>query len=148
MTSELELDGLRLKMRELTDGELESLDEWVQGRFINAARQSVSEEDVGAEEWDRVLALAMREATKLTWSRQPGFNIAFATRRGLARVVWLGCREAHPTLTARDVYERLKSGRDVLTARGEFMRVNGLSYKAKAEGVAESYGNPTNVAVP
>jgi hypothetical protein len=145
MTTEFDLGGKRFKMRELTDEELERLDEWVASRFVRVARESLSDDQVGTEAWDKTIVAATHEAMRLTWSRGTGFVMLFGRKRGLARVVSAGCDGS----TIDDVYAHLKTPRDVETARSEFMLINGVEYKAPAkQGVAESYGNPTSVAVP
>ena len=125
-TSEIELSDKKYTFTELTEDDIVKLDEWVQSKFINNARNSIPDDLVNTDEWDKVVALAMRESLSLTWNRQPGINLIFNTKDGLARLIWQSLRAAQPKLTHSETRDLLKSVRDKTTALDEFCRLNDL----------------------
>lgn len=152
-TCEFDLNRRRFRMQELRDVDEERLDEYVQGRFIAAARSSLAEEPVGSDAWRETMSVAMETAAGMRWKRQPGIRYLISTRRALARLLWQGCVQLEPSITVDDIAACLVTAQDVQTAHEEFRRVNGLdlgppSTNGKKREAANGSENPTSSASP
>lgn len=131
-TAKLQIGGKEFLMQELRAEDHERLDEYVQGRFISAARASLAGLEIDGDEWRATIALAMREAMSLTWMRRPGLGILLSSKRGMGRMLLAGMSGIH----IDELVDAMKSVDEIEIARGEFMRINGLITAAAKEGPA------------
>lgn len=106
------LGGQTYLMSPLTDGDFELLNNWLRSSVIQMARDSLSP-DLTAEEREETLAVAMREARKMSYMSEAG-RTTLASIEGTAQLIWLGLRKNHPNLSAEEVRELVFGGDDTL----------------------------------
>jgi len=136
ISQEITLAGERLVISTLTDGQHIALDQWAQSQMIDNARRSV--EGASAEEWERVVAVALHESLSVTWSS----SRIMRTGRGYARLIWESCRTTTAQLTEQRTRELVSTAtfEEKQALNVAFRRVNNLP----ATGVANSTANPTS----
>lgn len=118
----VKLDGKDYLMSPLTDGDFEQLNNWLRSGVIQMARQSMTP-DMTSEEREETLAVAMREARKMSYLSEAG-RAALASVDGTAQLVWLGLRHNHPNLTADEVRSLVFGGDDSLAVLKVWEEIN------------------------
>lgn len=118
----VELGGQTYLMSPLTDGDFEQLNNWLRSGVIQMARQSLTP-DMLAEEREETLAVAMREARKMSYLSEAG-RASLASIDGTAQLLWLGLRRNHPALTADEVRSLVFEGDDALAVLKIWEEIN------------------------
>ncbi len=132
------IDDVTYKMSPLTDRDIAELDEWVQSRFIRAARESL-DETTPADIWERTMRLAMREALTLSWMRPPASAI-FQSIDGLARLAWQSMKRNHPDLSVQNIRHLLFDPQNIDKVQEAFQRANDVGDKVVSASPATEAG--------
>lgn len=138
-------------MSPLTDGDFEQLNNWLRSSVIQMARRSLTS-DLTAEEREETLAVAMREARKMSYLSEAG-RTAMATVDGTAQLLWLGMRNNHKDLTSDEVRSMMLNGDDMLSALKVWEEINlgesssGMIATINRQKVAQN-GSPKSESTP
>lgn len=117
------LGGKEYRMSPLTDGDFEELNNWLRSGVIQMARKSLTP-GMTTEEREETLAVAMREARKVSYLSDTG-RAAMTTVEGTAYLMWLGLRRNHADLTPEQVREALfNDGDSILTMLKVWEEIN------------------------
>lgn len=116
--------GKTLWMSPLTDRDIEELDNWVQARYIDNARKSLSK-DATAQEREETLRVAMDGALVLSWLSGLGAKL-LATVPGMAMLAFQSCRANHPGLTYEEVRQEMLSPESVRAVESTFNQLNSM----------------------
>lgn len=87
---------LELQMSPLTDRDTDELDNWVQYKIVELARQSVA--NASPAEREQTIQVALQQAQTMSWTNGSG-TAALATASGKARLLWQSVRKQHPAVT-------------------------------------------------
>lgn len=128
------LGGEELLVNRLTDRDISELNEWVRAEFIKMARLSLSGITDKLER-EETLRLAMSEAAGISWMSGRGAQM-MATPDGLARIIWQGCKDNHPTFP----YEFVRS---LMMKPGAVQVVRDSLQKIRPKAPGSSNGKPT-----
>ena len=105
----------------------------VERAVINTARQSFTPQTLQSER-DELLAIAMRQAVKTTFTTPDGLAM-LSTIPGMAFICWLSLRKEHPDFTVGKVQTVLTDADNLDRANTVFKRVNGLTGESESKKV-------------
>lgn len=118
------------QMSELSDIDLDEMDNWVRARYMNTARQMIA----GAHEKDRaeVITLALSIAASMTAVMGTGLEIA-STPFGLAHMLFIAVNKSHPDADER-AFRRWLTNPDNISRYNEAFRALNLPEFAGKKG--------------
>lgn len=120
-------DGTKLHLRPLTDEDMDLLTQWCQAKMINMAEASLPS-PCAQEVYDRRMAVAIREASKITWMSAQGAAM-LRNIDGLVHLCWLAARKDKPDITEAYIKKQLTSVENARRFNADWRRVNNLGDK-------------------
>jgi hypothetical protein len=118
----LNFGDVQYHMSPLTDLDEAELDEYVQAKIIENARNSLPS-NAPESLWEKTMVLAMKTSLGVAWSRPPGSKV-FTTTMGLARLIWQGVKRNDKNITVAEIHSHLLDAKNVSEAYRQFKKVN------------------------
>ena len=122
----LVLGGTQYLMSPLTDRDIAQLDEWIRTRLLQTVRQSLKDQDVDDDDYEREMRIAQKSALSLTWLSGEGAKI-LGTVDGMSRLVLQSVGRNHPELDLESIRKMLLDPSNMNEVNDAFRRVNDLN---------------------
>ena len=117
-------DGVEYLYSPLTDKDIDEMDEWLQARSIENARNSLAP-GLSAEERQETLSIAIRDSLGITMLSGIGAKMV-ATVAGMTRLVWQGVKKNHPDVTIEQLRSHLLHPENIREANRVFESTNAV----------------------
>ena len=117
----INLGGTEYLVSPLTDKDLVSLDEYIRHIHIKTAVDSCK--NMPQEIADKALSMAVKQASSMTFMSPEGAGLIKSVA-GVARILWLGIKHNHPTVTHEDISAKMLDKRNIAEANRVFKRLN------------------------
>ncbi len=121
-------DGTSYQFSPLTDKDMDELDEWLQARLIENARNSLDDKMTQAER-DETMSLAMRESLTVSFVTGQGARM-LSTLPGMVRLCWQSIKKCHPNVTEAQLREKLLKPGNLDSVNDAFEKVNSLNERS------------------
>jgi hypothetical protein len=141
----LPLKGKEYRLKPLTDIQIEEINTWVRGQHVRIAVSAAK--GLPADEYDRVIQVALRDAHGLAWNEGLGLEIV-GEPTGLAYIVWQSIRAEHPDLTHDDVRGLLMEKGDPKQTREKFRLAMALFRQANEVRIKNASSPVEGSALP
>lgn len=114
-------DGSEFVASPLQDRHIVELEKWAQGRLIENARNSLTE-DMSQGQRDETMALAMRTSLSITLRSEIGAAL-IGTIDGMTQLVWRMIAVRHPEVTIKQIREHMYKPENIERANEVFERL-------------------------
>lgn len=111
----LKLGEKTYQLSPLLDIDIEELNNWLRSTFIDMARSSIPANASKAVR-EETLAVAMREARRLSWVEGYGAELMSSGLDGITRVIFQSIKKNHPDLKFEDLRSELMNPDNLETA--------------------------------
>jgi len=117
-------DGKDYFFHPLTDKEYDTIDEWLQTRYVTNCIRSLPK-GLSQDKENSIINSAIKESLKLSFLTPSGAEM-LATVTGMTFIAWLSLRKSHPELSVEDVGSLLLTGRNLALVNQAFRKVNAV----------------------
>jgi len=117
-------DGNTYLFRPLTDKDFDTLDEWLQSRYVENGMKAIPAE-WPEEKQNAVINSIVRASLMITFLTPGGLEL-LGTLQGMTFVSWLSLRKEHPHLTLDLVRELLIQKQNLQLVNEAFRKVNAV----------------------
>jgi hypothetical protein len=115
-------DGTTYQFSPLTDKSIDEIDEWIQAKVIETARNSLKPDTPQAER-EETLRIAMQESQKVSFLNDDGLTL-LATIPGMTYLCWISLRKEHPEVKLSDLRDILSDPENLTILNEKFHKVN------------------------
>jgi len=127
-------DGKEYLFRPLTDKDFDTLDEWLQSKYVENGMKAIPDE-WPEEKQNAVINSIVKASLTITFLTPGGLQL-LSTLQGMTFIAWLSMRKEQPDLTLDKVRELLIMEKNLKLVNQSFMKVNALPanpHRAKAQ---------------